>query len=78
MFNMIEVELNLMLADIFGCKHMEMDIGKSISLGELAAALGFAYDDVGMLLINKQWAPLEGSVIRDGDRVQLYPFMEGG
>jgi len=75
---MIEIELNLMLADVFGQKHVNLDLGDSVSLERLAVELGFAYEDIGMLLINKQWAPLEGSIIRDGDRVQLYPFMEGG
>jgi len=30
-----------------------------------------------MVLINGAWAPPD-SVIQDGDRVQLYPFLEGG
>ena len=75
---MIEVELNLMFADIVGQKRVMLDIGESIDLEKLAAVLGIPYDDVGMLLINRKWAPLEGSGIRDGDYVQLYPFMEGG
>ena len=75
---MIHVELNLMFADVAGFKQTEIDIGETIDLEGLSAKLGLHYDDVGMLLINKKWAPLEGSVIRDGDHVQLYPFMEGG
>ena len=75
---MVEIELNLMFADIIGRKRVDLDIGESIDLQGLSAKLGLQYEDVGMLLINKKWAPLEGSVIRDGDRVQLYPFMEGG
>ena len=75
---MIEVELNLMFADVIGQKHLKLDIGKSVSLRGLAERIGLAYDDVGILLINKKWAPLEGREIQDGDHVQLFPFMEGG
>ena len=67
-----------MFADMTGHKRLSLDTGDAISLEELAVKLGLNYDDVGMLLINKAWAPLEGSEIRDGDFVQLYPFMEGG
>jgi len=75
---MIEVELNLMFADIAGYKRITLDAGETISPDELAVRLGLNYDDVGILLINKAWAPLEGAKIRDGDFVQFYPFMEGG
>ena len=75
---MIEVELNLMFADIVGQRRVALDIGESIDLEGLSARLGLDYEDVGMLLINKAWAPLEGSVIRDSDYVQIFPYMEGG
>ena len=75
---MIVVELNLMFADILGQKRVELATDKALSLEALSAALGLDYEDMGILLINRQWAPLEGSEIHDGDLVQLYPFMEGG
>ena len=75
---MIVVELNLMFADMLGQKRVALDVGEGISLEGLAARLKLPYEDMGMLLINKQWAPLEGSTIRDGDVVQLYPYMDGG
>ena len=75
---MIEVELNQMFADMTGIKHILLDVGESVSPQALALRFGFSYDDVGILLINGQWAPLEGSLIRDGDYVQFYPFIDGG
>jgi len=75
---MIVVELSLMFADVLGQKRLELDVGDTISLRELSERLGLDFEDMGIMLINKEWAPLEGSQIRDGDLVQLYPFMEGG
>ncbi|MCL1848469.1 MAG: hypothetical protein FWF83_02190 [Clostridiales bacterium] len=75
---MILVELNLMFADILGCKSLSLAVEGGLTLEELSARLGLAYDDMGIMLINRQWAPLTGSMIQDGDSVQLYPFMEGG
>jgi sulfur carrier protein ThiS len=56
---------------------MELDIRGAISLRQLIAKLGLEEDSVGVLLVNKKWAMFD-SVVRDGDFVQLYPFMEGG
>ncbi|MBN2338222.1 MAG: hypothetical protein JXP48_06745 [Acidobacteria bacterium] len=74
---MIELEYNLMLAELAGRSGETLHIGAPLPLPELEARLGFPPDSVGMLLINGVWAPLD-SVIRDGDFVQLYPHMEGG
>jgi hypothetical protein len=74
---MIEIEFGLNLAEMMGTKHRTMDIGESLSLAQLEAQLGLTDDDVGMVLINEAWAPLD-SVIKDGDFVKLYPFLEGG
>ena len=74
---MIEVEVNLNLALRGGKKREKLDIGESISLPQLVERLGLNDGDVGMLLINKNWAPPD-SIIKDGDLVQLYPFLEGG
>ena len=75
---MITVDLSLMFADILGKKRVELDVGEAINLEGLSEKLGLNYDDMGIMLINKKWAPLKESEIQDGDHVQLYPFMEGG
>jgi hypothetical protein len=74
---MIEIEYNLMLVELTGKSRQTMDIGEPLNLQQLEAKLGLTNDDVGMLLINGAWAPLD-SVIKDGDVVQLYPDLEGG
>lgn len=74
---MIEIEYNLILVELTGKKRETMEIGEPIPLAQLEAKLGLTDDDVGMLLINGTWAPLD-SVIKDGDFVQLYPNLEGG
>ena len=74
---MIEIEFNLNLAERMGKGSQTLDIGESLSLSQLEARLGFIDGEVGMLLINGAWAPLD-SVIKDGDQVKLYPFLEGG
>ena len=73
---MIEIEFNLRLAERRSNPRM-MDIGESIDMPQLEAKLGLKHGDVGMLLINGAWAQ-PNSVIKDGDRVQLYPYMDGG
>jgi len=74
---MIEIEFNLNLAEMMGKKSLTMDVGESLSLSQLRDRLGLSDGDVGMVLINEAWAPLD-SVVMDGDRVKLYPFLEGG
>jgi len=74
---MIEIEFNLNLAELMGKKRQTLEIAESLSLSQLEAKLGLANDDVGLLLINEAWAPLD-CVIKDGDFVQLYPHMDGG
>ncbi len=74
---MIEIEFNLNLAERMGKKRQTLDISEPLSLLQLEAKLGLTVDDVGILLINEAWAPLD-SIIKDGDVVQLYPHMEGG
>jgi hypothetical protein len=73
---MIEIEFNLRLVERMG-KRQTLDIGESLSLPQLEAKLGLKHGDVGILLINGAWARLD-SVIKDGDSVKLYPYMEGG
>jgi molybdopterin converting factor small subunit len=74
---MIEIEFNLNLAEVMGKKRQTLEIAESLSLLQLEAKLGLADDDVGLLLINEAWAPLD-CIIKDGDFVQLYPHMDGG
>lgn len=74
---MIEIEFGLNLAERMGTTRQAVDIGESISLPQLEEKLGLTDDEVGMLLINEAWAPLN-SIIKDGDFVKLYPFLEGG
>jgi hypothetical protein len=73
---MIEIEFNLRLAEHRAGPQM-LDIGESTDLPRLEAILGLKHGDVGMLLINGAWARPD-SIIKDGDRVQLYPYMDGG
>jgi hypothetical protein len=74
---MVEVELNQMLAEAAGAGLVKLDIGEAVSVKQLAVKLGIDEDNLGAIFINKKWGLFE-SVIRDGDFVQLYPFMEGG
>jgi hypothetical protein len=74
---MIEIEFNLHLAAVMGKKRQTLDIGESISMAQLRDMLGLTGHDLGILLINDAWAPLD-SVIKDGDSIKIYPFMEGG
>ena len=74
---MIEIEFGLNLAERVGTKRQKLDIGESLSLLQLEARFGLTEDEVGMVLINEAWAPLD-CVVKDGDFVQLYPFLEGG
>ena len=73
---MIEIEFNLWLAEQRNSPQT-LDIGESIDLPRLETKLGLKHGDVGMLLVNGVWARPD-SIIRDGDRVQLYPYMDGG
>ena len=56
---------------------MKLEIGESIDMPRLETMLGLKHGDVGMLLINGVWAQPD-SVIKDGDRIKLYPYMDGG
>jgi molybdopterin converting factor small subunit len=62
---------------MMGKTRLTLDIGESLSLSQIEARLGLSDGDVGMVLINEAWAPLD-SIVMDGDRIKLYPFLEGG
>ena len=74
---MVDVQFNLLLVDLAGRRSTSLEVDGRIPLIELIERVGLKGDDVGMQLINKQWAPFE-SEVGDGDYVQLYPFLEGG
>ena len=74
---MVEVEFNLMLAELAGKKRDRVEINGEMSLEAFIGYVGLKADDVGMQLINKKWAPFE-SRVNDGDYVQLFPWLEGG
>ena len=73
---MIEIEFNLRLSE-GRINPQILDVGESIDLPRLESKLGLKHGDVGMLLINGAWARPD-SIIKDGDRIQLYPYMDGG
>ena len=74
---MVDVEFNLMLADLAGKKNTAVELAGQMRLEDFIAYVGLNADDVGMQLINRKWAPFE-SFVSDGDFVQLYPWLEGG
>ena len=73
----VTVEFNLILIELAGKKTAQVVIDEQMRLEDFIRHVGLKADDVGMQLINKQWAPFE-SVVDDGDFVQLFPWLEGG
>ena len=74
---MVDVEFNLLLIELAGRESAQVEIDGQMRLEDFIRHVGLKADDVGMLLINKQWAPFE-SIVSDGDYIQLFPWLEGG
>ena len=74
---MVDVQFNLMLADLAGAKRRSFAIEGPMHLKDFAVLAGIPEKSIGMVLINKAWTPVDCH-IHDGDYVQLYPLLEGG
>lgn len=74
---MITVKLNLTLINIIGKKFIELDVQSPKKLTEIISEIGLLQSDVGMVLKNNRWAPMD-CMIEENDVIQLFPHLEGG
>lgn len=71
------VKLNLSLIKISGKKEFEVSFKGSRSLTEVLNEVGLSKKDIGLVIKNDRWAPLD-CIIDENDVVQLFPHLEGG
>ena len=74
---MVTLKLNLTLIDIIGKKEIKLNLKNSRSLFDILDEIGLPHDEIGMVLKNGRWAPLD-CIIEQKDEVQLFPHLEGG
>lgn len=58
-------------------RFITLSLGTSATAEAIARKLGIDPSSVGMVVVNEELASMK-SVIRDGDEVKFYPFIEGG
>ncbi|MGD9568774.1 MAG: MoaD/ThiS family protein [Sedimentibacter sp.] len=74
---MVIVKLNLSLIKLVNKKKLELNIQGPKTLNEVLNEIGLSQNDIGMVLKNGRWAPLD-CLIEENDTVQLFPHLEGG
>lgn len=74
---MVYIKLNLSLIKLINKKELELNIQCTSTLKEVLDEIGLSYSEIGMVLKNGRWAPLD-CVIEENDTVQLFPHLEGG
>ena len=57
---------------------LDVPLAQPILLTDLLAQLGIPAGEVAIVAIDRRAVPLEGTLVVDGDRVELYPAMGGG
>lgn len=74
---MVHIKLNLTLIKITGKKEINLEIESSRKLNDVLNEIGLSHDDIGMVLRNGRWAPLD-CIVEENDVFQLFPHLEGG
>lgn len=74
---MVTLKLNLTLIDIIGKKEIKLNLKNSRTLLDILDEISLPPDEIGMVLKNGKWAPLN-CTIEQNDEVQLFPHLEGG
>lgn len=74
---MVTLKLNLTLIDIIGKKEIKLNLKNSRTLLDILDEISLPHDEIGMVLKNGKWAPLD-CIIEQNDEVQLFPHLEGG
>jgi len=73
----IEVRAFMQLSALFAARGWgnprALEVESDITGKELLAALGVDREDVESLIVNRRAAPVDGAVLRPGDRVALVP-----
>ena len=57
---------------------LDVPLAQPILLTDLLAQLGIPAGEVAIVVVDRRAVPLKGTVVADGDRVELYPAMGGG
>lgn len=71
------VKLNLTLVKLVGKKEFKLNIKGSKALNEILDEINLSKNDIGMVIKNDRWAPLD-CLVEENDVVQLFPHLEGG
>lgn len=74
---MVTIKLNLILIKQINKKEIELSFTGSKTLGEVLDEIGLCKDEIGMIIKNGRWAPLDCR-IEENDVIQLFPHLEGG
>lgn len=71
------IKLNLTLVNLAGNKEFILSIQGSMALTDVLDEINLSKNDIGMIIKNDRWAPLE-CLVEENDVVQLFPHLEGG
>lgn len=74
---MVLIKLNLTLVKVSGKKEHFLNFKESKSLYEILDEINLCQDEIGMVIRNDRWAPLD-CIIEENDVIQLFPHLEGG
>ncbi|NPV43535.1 MAG: hypothetical protein HPY70_06110 [Firmicutes bacterium] len=74
---MATIRLNLNLIDIVKKKEIKINVEQPTALKDILKNTGINEEDIGLVIKNGKWAPIECKVSRD-DLIELFPYQSGG
>jgi sulfur carrier protein ThiS len=74
---MVKVKLNLALIKDAGKEEVLIHTKGNRKLCDILSEIGISSEEVGMVIKNKTWTPLDCDV-EENDELQIFPHLEGG
>ncbi|MCR4443241.1 MAG: MoaD/ThiS family protein [Peptococcaceae bacterium] len=68
---------NLTLIKAAGQKELVVSLGEPAALTELLEKIGIAPGEVGIVIKNGKWAPVD-CLVEENDNIELFPVLQGG
>lgn len=74
---MVNIRVHLTLTRFYSKNVIALDIEHPVLLVDILNQLGIPSDEVGMVVKNGKWEPVECEV-SDNDSIEVFPILSGG
>jgi sulfur carrier protein ThiS len=75
---MATFKFNLSLTASDKKDQLTFELYKPCLLTEILKELGVKKNEIGMVIVNGKWVPIEETLITNSDVIEVFPYLEGG